>query len=99
MCRVTKKNESKISYVNSEPKTMEVGSSSNGVINEPMVLQTSTRIGDESNLSSPPTSYEKISMSENKPTSSIGLNNYESFWVSPDLILDYSKVQLAIFNS
>lgn len=93
LCRVTKKNESKVSYVSSEPKTMEVGSSSNGVMNEPMVLQTSTRIGDESNLSSPLTSYEKISTSENEPTSSTGLNNSSSFWVSPDLILDSSKEQ------
>ncbi|CAH1453691.1 unnamed protein product [Lactuca virosa] len=93
LCRVTKKNESKISYVNSEPKTTEIGSSSKGVINEPMVLQTSTRIGDESNLSSPLTSYEKISTSENEPTSSIGFNNSSSFWVSPDLILDSSKEQ------
>lgn len=93
LCRVTKKNESKTSYVTSEPKTKAVGGSSNGVNNEPMVLQTSTRMGNESNLSSPLTSYERTSTSENEPTSSTGLNNLSSFWVSPDLILDSSKDQ------
>lgn len=92
LCRVMKKNEAKTSYVTSEPKNKEAGNSSSGfVINEPLVLQTSTRMGDESNLSSPLTSYEKTSTSE--PTSSTGLNNPSSFWVSPDLILDSSKEQ------
>ncbi|KAD4178355.1 hypothetical protein R6Q59_021938 [Mikania micrantha] len=93
LCRVTKKNESKVSYVTSEPHAKEVGSGSNGVINEPMVLQTSTHMGHESNLSSPLGSFEKTSTSENEPTSSMSLNNPSMFWVSPDLILDSSKEQ------
>ncbi|KAI3804323.1 hypothetical protein L1987_25772 [Smallanthus sonchifolius] len=91
LCRVTKRNESKVSYVTSEPSSKEVGSSSNGIINEPVVLQTRARMGHESNLSSPLTSFEKTSISESEPTSSTGLNNPSMFWVSPDLILDSSK--------
>nr|GEU41929.1 NAC domain-containing protein 71-like [Tanacetum cinerariifolium] len=93
LCRVMKKNETRTSYVTSEPKMKEVGNSSNETINEPLVLHTSTRMGDESNLSSPLTSYDKMSTSENEPTSSISLNNPSMFWVSPDLILDSSKEQ------
>nr|XP_043627536.1 NAC domain-containing protein 71-like [Erigeron canadensis] len=93
LCRVMKRNESKTSYVTSGPKTKEPGSSSNGVVNDSLVLQTSTRMGNESNLSSPLASYEKTSTSENEPTSSVGRTNSSSFWVSPDLILDSSKEQ------
>lgn len=86
-----------MSYVTSEPYTKEVGSSSNGIVNEPVALQTGTRMGNESNLSSPLTSFEKTSTSENEPTSSTGLNNHSMFWVSPDLILDSSKVKISSF--
>ncbi|XP_076928044.1 NAC domain-containing protein 71-like [Bidens hawaiensis] len=94
LCRVIKKNESKVSYVTSEPCTKEVGSSSSGIINGAVVAQTGSRMGNESNLSSPLTSCDKMSTSENEPTSSTGVNNPSSmFWVSPDLILDSSKGQ------
>ncbi|XP_071730757.1 NAC domain-containing protein 71-like [Rutidosis leptorrhynchoides] len=94
LCRVMKKNVTKTSYVTSEPKNKEVGNNSDGIIiNEPLVLQTRTRMGDESNLTTPLTSYEKTCTLENEPTSSTGLNNPSSFWVSPDLILDSSKEQ------
>ncbi|KAI3691745.1 hypothetical protein L6452_31547 [Arctium lappa] len=93
LCRVTKKNESKTSYVTSETKAKEVGSGSNGGIREPVVLRTTVCMGDESNLSSPLTSYEKTSTFSDEPTSSTGLNNPSSVWVSPDLILDSSKEQ------
>lgn len=89
-----KKNESKTTYVTSEPKSRETGSGSNGIVNDPLVLQTNTRMGHESNLSSPIASYEKMSTSENEPTSSTVLNNPSIFWVSPDLILDSSKVMI-----
>ncbi|KAK1430582.1 hypothetical protein QVD17_13431 [Tagetes erecta] len=93
LCRVTKRNESKVSYVTSEPYAKEVGSSSNGIVIEHAALQTGASMGNESNLSSPLTSFEKTSTSENEPASSTGLNNHSMFWVSPDLILDSSKEQ------
>ncbi|XP_076943667.1 NAC domain-containing protein 71-like [Bidens hawaiensis] len=90
LCRVIKKNELKMSYV-SEPKTMEVGGSSNGIIIEPVVHETSTRMGNESDLSCHVTYYEKTTTLENEPTSSTGLMNPSMCWASSDLILDSSK--------
>nr|GEU34437.1 NAC domain-containing protein 71-like [Tanacetum cinerariifolium] len=85
LCRVIKKNEQKTSYVNNEPRTKGIGSSSN-YANEP--------IGSESNFSTPLTyPYQTIPISIEQ-SSSTCLIDPPSFCVSPALILDSSKEQL-----
>lgn len=105
MCRVIKKNEQiqKSSDVHEEPKAKWVGSSSsNGdftsvgmpnevvIINEDTAFQTS-QMCNGSTFSSPIASpYHTTPMVENEAFS-MG-NNPSSLWVSPNLILDSSKV-------
>jgi hypothetical protein len=104
LCRVVKKNEhAQKMNDHEEPKAKMVGSSSsNGdftfasTSNEPVSIandipsQASHRY-NESQYSSPITSpYEVTPVAEYEP--SLMETNPPSFWVSPDLILDSSKV-------
>lgn len=105
MCRVIKKNEQihKISDAHGEPKAKWVGSSScNGdftstampyeavIINEDTTFQTS-QMCNGSTFSSPIASPYHTTPTVENESFSMG-NNTSSLWVSPDLILDSSKV-------
>ena len=103
LCRVIKKNETqKTSDVHGESKAKGVGSSSNngdftstGMSSDPVIISDDTfqtnQLCNGSNFSSPVSSpYPTMPMVENEPFS-MGTNP-SSLWVSPDLILDSSRV-------
>ena len=100
-----KKNENrqKINDCLGEPKSKKIGSSSSvgdststRILNEPLVItgETSSHVSyqyNESRYSSPITSPNEVTpVSDFEP--SVTGTNPASFWVSPELILDSSKV-------
>lgn len=96
LCRVVKKND-KANDSNGEPKAPKrVGTSSSNVdltSNEPLSISAgmSSQVNYESRHSSHTTSpYEATPTAEFEPASRDA--NPADFWVSPDLILDSSKV-------
>lgn len=96
LCRVVKKND-KTNDSNGEPKAPKrVGTSSSNVdltSNEPLSISAgmSSQVNYESRHSSHTTSpYEATPTAEFEPASRDA--NPADFWVSPDLILDSSKV-------
>lgn len=109
MCRVIKKNEQtpKTSDVLVEQKSNHTGSNSSTrgftsskISNEPLMIpddmqHQASYVGRESNFSTPTTSpYENTPMMEYEPAP-MG-SNHSSLWVSPDFILDSSKVYISI---
>lgn len=99
MCRVVKKNDQtqKSSDFHGEGKGKEMGSSSRNcdftsiaISNEP--LSITDNIPSHSNYSSPIASPYDPTRPADFELSSRGTTNPTDFWVSPDLILDSSKV-------
>lgn len=107
LCRVIKKNEPKTSDSQGEGKLKQVGSSSNignvapvRVSNEPVVISDDIPMQAsyiESNYSIPVTPpYQTTAMGEYKHSSTYSSfgTNPASLLVSPDMILDSSKVKI-----